>query len=166
MCYQWSSAEQRWIKIGDVVGTSQQSDGLSSSRQLFEGKEYDFVFTVDFDPNNPPVKLPYNRTDDPWMVAQTFIHKYDLPQTYLDQVAKYIITNAGPLNPRSFTSDYIDPYTGTSRYIPGSATSPSGASGEGNLPTNESPSQLELVSPYNACFPAEVAVLIKAVTTN
>ena len=42
-------------KIGDVV------DAVRSGRkQLYEGKEYDFVFDVDIKDGAPPLKLPYN----------------------------------------------------------------------------------------------------------
>lgn len=71
----------------------------------------------------PPLKLPYNRGDDPWMTAQNFIHKNELPQAYLDQVANFIITNSGQ-NPVTQTaaSGFEDPFTGGGRYIPGSGS--------------------------------------------
>lgn len=44
-----------WQKIGDVV------DAVGSGRkQLYEGKEYDYVFDVDIQDGVPPLKLPYN----------------------------------------------------------------------------------------------------------
>lgn len=52
------------------------------------------MFDVDISDNAPPIKLPYNRTEDPWHAAQTFIHKHNLPQVYLEQVANFIITNS------------------------------------------------------------------------
>jgi phospholipase A-2-activating protein len=55
--HQWSSAEGKWIKIGSVV------DAVGSGRkQLYEGKEYDYVFDVDVEEGRPPLKLPYNAT--------------------------------------------------------------------------------------------------------
>lgn len=36
-------------------------DAVGSSRkQLYEGKEYDYVFDVDIQDGVPPLKLPYN----------------------------------------------------------------------------------------------------------
>jgi phospholipase A-2-activating protein len=44
-----------WQKIGEVV------DAVGSGRkQLYEGKEYDYVFDVDIKDGAPPLKLPYN----------------------------------------------------------------------------------------------------------
>lgn len=52
---QWDSASRSWQKIGDVV------DAVGSGRkQLYEGKEYDYVFDVDIQDGVPPLKLPYN----------------------------------------------------------------------------------------------------------
>lgn len=46
-----------WQKIGDVV------DAVGSGRrQLYQGKEYDYVFDVDVEEGAPPLKLPYNVT--------------------------------------------------------------------------------------------------------
>lgn len=53
--HQWDSASRSWQKIGDVV------DAVGSGRkQLYEGKEYDYVFDVDIQDGVPPLKLPYN----------------------------------------------------------------------------------------------------------
>ena len=52
---QWDSATSSWQKIGDVV------DAVGSGRkQLYEGREYDYVFDVDVQEGAPPLKLPYN----------------------------------------------------------------------------------------------------------
>ncbi|VDM34027.1 unnamed protein product [Hydatigera taeniaeformis] len=120
VCYQWSTGESRWVKVGDVVGSAEHSIS-GSNRILFEGKEYDYVFTVDFADNMPAVKLPFNKVDDPWVVAQAFLHKHNLPQDYLDTVAKYIIQQAGLHGSGSRHGDeneYFDPFTGSGRYVP------------------------------------------------
>lgn len=54
---QWDSIRQSWEKIGDVV------DAIGQGRkQLYQGKEYDYVFDVDIQDGVPPLKLPYNVT--------------------------------------------------------------------------------------------------------
>ena len=45
------------------------------------------MFSVDIEDGVPPLKLPYNISDDPWVTAQKFIEKNSLSQTYLDQIA-------------------------------------------------------------------------------
>lgn len=52
------------------------------------------MFSVDISDTEPPIKLPYNRGEDPWLAAQKFIHKNNLPQVYLEQVANFIIKNS------------------------------------------------------------------------
>lgn len=120
-CYQYMKG--KWNLVGDVLGASGGTQ-KTSGKKLHEGKEYDYVFDVDISDNAPPIKLPYNRTEDPWHAAQTFIHKHNLPQVYLEQVANFIITNSdGVPAPQPTPAGYVDPFTGGSRYIPGSGSS-------------------------------------------
>ncbi|OCT97805.1 phospholipase A-2-activating protein isoform X1 [Xenopus laevis] len=118
--YQWSTGEGRWMKIGDVVGSSGATQ-QTSGRVLFEGKEYDYVFTIDVNESGPSHKLPYNLTEDPWLVAYNFLQKNDLNPMFLDQVAKFIIDNTAGQTP-STNLGYTDPLTGGGRYIPGSSS--------------------------------------------
>lgn len=115
--YQWSMSDGRWLKIGDVVGGSSQQ---SSKRVMYEGKEYDFVFTIDVNEGGPPMKLPYNVTDDPWLVAHNFLQKNDLSPMFLDQVANFIIENTKGHTLGAAPPSAADPFTGAGRYIPGS----------------------------------------------
>lgn len=117
-CYSWSVAENTWNEIGDVMGANPASEG----KTMYQGKEYDFVFSVDIKDGAPPIKLPYNKTEDPWAAAQAFIHRNDLPQGYLEQVANFIITNAKLDSLPASSNGFADPLTGESRYVPGSGT--------------------------------------------
>lgn len=127
ICYQWANG--KWNSLGDVVGAAGGTQ-QSSGKTLFEGKEYDYVFSVDISDTDPPIKLPYNRGEDPWTEAQKFIHKHQLPQAYLDQVANFIITNSNnaPVIETSSNS-FADPFTGAGRYIPGSNNASNSAGG-------------------------------------
>jgi phospholipase A-2-activating protein len=123
LCYQWTKGS--WECIGDVMG------GADSNKTLHEGKEYDFVFNVDIEDGMPPLKLPFNKNEDPWMAAQKFIHKHELPQVYLETVANFIVTNA-KLDSQptpAVPADFADPFTGEGRYIPGGG----GAAGAGGV---------------------------------
>lgn len=84
-------------------------------------QEYDFVWNVDIDDSIPPLKLPYNRDQDAWTVAQSFIHKNNLPQSYLETIAKFIKTNTAEADAEASgpsDQEYVDPYTGGARYVP------------------------------------------------
>jgi phospholipase A-2-activating protein len=77
------------------------------------------VFDIQLDDENTKLKLPYNLSEDPYFVAQTFIHKHELSQTYLDEIAHFIIKNTesetiGTTGP----SPFFDPFTGENRYVP------------------------------------------------
>ena len=87
--YQWSSADTTWVEIGEVT------DAVGSNRkQIYQGKEYDYVFDVDIQEGAPPLKLPFNSNQNPFEAAQEFIDKNELPQSYLDQIGNFIIANA------------------------------------------------------------------------
>ncbi|CAG8434421.1 1374_t:CDS:10 [Diversispora eburnea] len=115
--HQWSNSDSTWNKIGDVVDAVGQG-----KKKIFNGKEYDYIFDVDIGDGVPPLKLPYNVTDNPYNAAQQFIWANELPQDYLDQIADFITKNAGGFSLGS-GPQYSDPFTGTDRYTPGGSTS-------------------------------------------
>ncbi len=131
--YQWTLGA--WQKIGDVLGGVAQGQ-----KQLYQGKEYDFVFDVDVAENAPPLKLPYNRDENPYFAAQRFIDKNELPQAFLEQIVKFIDQNTdGEAGSGSGAgaSTYVDPYTGASRYT-GSGGGGGGGSSTARAPTQAS----------------------------
>lgn len=81
--YQWSAG--KWIKIGEVVGSAG-----STTKKLYNGVEYDYVFDVDIEEGAPPLKLPYNVTENPFDAARRFLEDNELPLSYLDTVASFI----------------------------------------------------------------------------
>ena len=77
------------------------------------------MFSVDIEDGVPPLKLPYNITDDPWMSAQKFIEKHNLSQLYLDQIANFIIKNSSGMQLTQTNANVgqnFDPFTGGSSY--------------------------------------------------
>lgn len=80
------------------------------SRSSFQ--EYDFVFTIDVNEGEPPMKLPYNIKDDPWQVAQSFLQKNSLNPMFLDQVANFIIENTKGHTLGTAPAAAVDPFTG------------------------------------------------------
>lgn len=111
--HQYSSSSGQWVKIGEVVG------GVGSSqKKLHDGKEYDYVFDVDIEDGAPPLKLPYNASENPYVAAQRFLEKNELPLGYLDQVVKFIEKNTGGVQ-LGGGDQFRDPYTGGTSYRPG-----------------------------------------------
>ncbi|OAX34542.1 phospholipase A-2-activating protein [Rhizopogon vinicolor AM-OR11-026] len=108
--HQWDSAASSWQKIGEVV------DAVGSGRkQLYNGKEYDYVFDVDVQEGSPPLKLPFNVSENPYAAAQRFLEQNELPPNYIDEVVKFIEKNTEGVS-LGVSNDYVDPYTGASRY--------------------------------------------------
>jgi phospholipase A-2-activating protein len=113
--HQWSLTTQSWSKIGDVVNAVSQSQ-----KQTFEGIEYDYVFDVDIEEGAPPLKLPYNVSQNPYEAAQRFLENHGLEMGYIDQVVKFIEANTGGVKLGGGGSA-VDPYS-SSRYIPGTSS--------------------------------------------
>ncbi|KAJ2323546.1 WD repeat protein Lub1, partial [Coemansia sp. RSA 2681] len=113
--HQWDQATQRWAKVGDVVDAVGQAQ-----KQVFGGKEYDYVFDVDIQEGMPPLKLPYNVSENPYSAAQTFLERNGINLDHIDTVANFIIKNTGgeQLGQPAQSELASDPYTGASRYVP------------------------------------------------
>ncbi|XP_039294498.1 phospholipase A-2-activating protein [Nilaparvata lugens] len=122
--YSWSAEKQQWQKVGTAMGSVTDSNSASETgRTTYNGKEYDYVFSVDIEDGKPPLKLPYNDGEDPWHAAQQFIHTNNLNQQFLEQIANFIITNSKKQEPVVLSqagsgAAYCDPFTGGARYIP------------------------------------------------
>ena len=138
---QWSSSNASWQKVGDVV------DAVGSGRrQLYNGQEYDYVFDVDVSEGMPPLKLPYNVSgqlrylrkvlelrlcvENPYIAAQKFLERNELPLSYVDEVVQFIEKNTGGVQlGQGDAAGYVDPYTGASRYTGASAGAGSSTGG-------------------------------------
>jgi phospholipase A-2-activating protein len=120
VAYSWNSKELKWDKIGEVVDGP--GDAAAAPGQFHDGVRYDFVFNVDIGDGEPMRKLPYNRSDDPYAVADKWLLKENLPLTYRQQVVEFILQNSGQNN---FVPDpsFRDPYTGANAYVPGQSAS-------------------------------------------
>lgn len=105
--HQWT--ENKWVLIGEVV-----SGSTSDKKVEFEGQKWDFVFDVDIAEGQPPLKLPYNVTENPYVTAARFLEKYELPTSYADQVVQFITQNTQGVTINQ-SSDYVNPYADTRR---------------------------------------------------
>ncbi|CAH1990156.1 unnamed protein product [Acanthoscelides obtectus] len=117
MAYSWVEEGDtgHWEKIGDVMGGVENKEG---EKKKYEGKEYDFVFSVDVEDGKPPLKLPFNKGDDPYVAAHAFLEKHFLPADYLEQVVDFILKNSNEQYVPKLTAEYQDPFTGSSRHTP------------------------------------------------
>ncbi|KAG6542654.1 hypothetical protein Mapa_015888 [Marchantia paleacea] len=114
VAYSWNKNEYKWDKIGEVV----DGPGDSLEKKTLHGVTYDYVFDVDIGDGEPTRKLPYNRGQNPYDVADKWLLNEDLPLAYRQQVVEFILQNTGQQTPQQFDSAYVDPYTGASAYVP------------------------------------------------
>lgn len=114
VAYSWNAREYKWDKIGEVV----DGPGDGNNMPTLGGLQYDYVFDVDIGDGDPIRKLPYNRGDNPYDVADKWLLKENLPLSYRQQIVEFILQNTGQ---RDFSLDtsFRDPFTGSSAYIPG-----------------------------------------------
>ncbi len=120
----WSAALGRWESVGTVV----DSAGSSGRKTEYLGQDYDYVFDVDVEDGKPPLKLPYNLSQNPYEAATKFIGDNELPMSYLDQVAQFIVQNTQGATIGQSTQDTgSDPWGQDKRYRPGDASAESGS---------------------------------------
>ena len=118
--HQWSQGSQTWMNVGTVV----DAVGSSGKKTSYGGRDYDYVFDVDIEDGKPPLKLPYNLSQNPYEAATKFIQDNELPMTYLDQVANFITTNTqGATLGQAAEPAGADPWGTDARYRPGEASS-------------------------------------------
>jgi len=115
--YQWSAGANQWVNVGTVV----DSAGSGGRKISHAGKEYDYVFDVDIEDGKPPLKLPYNLNQNHYEAARKFIEDNELPLTYLDQVANFIIQNTQGATLGQSSAQGTDPWGSEARYRPGDA---------------------------------------------
>ena len=60
---------------------------------MYNGQEYDYVFDIDIEEGKPPLKLPYNVTENPWDAARKFLENNELPFSYFEEVGNWITQN-------------------------------------------------------------------------
>ncbi|KHN94405.1 phospholipase A-2-activating protein [Metarhizium album ARSEF 1941] len=117
--HQWSVSQQHWINVGTVV----DAEGSTGRKVDYQGKSYDYVFDVDIEDGKPPLKLPYNLSENPYERATKFLSDNELPLSYLDNVAKFITENTKGATLGRNQSLGPDPYGTEQRYRPGEAAS-------------------------------------------
>lgn len=119
----WSAAASQWVNVGTVVDSA---GGTGGRKITYNGKDYDYVFDVDIKDGAPPLKLPYNATQNPYEVARKFIADNELPLDYLDQVANFIVQNTQgtSIGQQQGGLPGSDPWGTESRYRPGEVDSP------------------------------------------
>ncbi|KAK5999240.1 Ubiquitin homeostasis protein lub1 [Cladobotryum mycophilum] len=114
--HQWSVSQQQWINVGTVVDTV----GSTGKKVEYKGQSYDYVFDVDIEDGKPPLKLPYNLSENPYERATKFLNDNELPISYLDNVANFITENTkGATLGQSAPSSGPDPFGTEKRYRPG-----------------------------------------------
>jgi phospholipase A-2-activating protein len=78
--YGWDEANQKWDKIGDVLGGSNKKQFHGD--QYFPAGEYDYVFDVD-DDSGVPKLIPLNEGDSHLEVAEKFCKREGYNKGYL-----------------------------------------------------------------------------------
>ncbi len=120
--HQWSTATRQWISVGTVV----DAVGSSGKKHEYLGQDYDYVFEVDITEGVPPLKLPYNLSQNPYEAATKFLQDNELPMGYIDQVANFITASTKGATigqTQQAQAPAPDPWGTESRYRPGDAVS-------------------------------------------
>eukprot|EP00903_Cladosiphon_okamuranus_P020256 g18590.t1 len=87
---QWSAASSTWIEVGEVMGSSEGGQ--------VDGESFDRVYPIEVEGQGGAVRklqIGYNDGQNPFVAAQNFIDKNELPQTYLNEIAEHLTKMAG-----------------------------------------------------------------------
>ena len=63
-----------------MVGCNDDTVGVGG--KYHAGQDWDYVFEVDAEEGTPPRKLPANRGEDPYAIADRFLVQEGLPVSY------------------------------------------------------------------------------------
>ncbi|KAJ7080354.1 phospholipase A-2-activating protein [Mycena belliarum] len=120
--YQWDGSV--WQRIGE---RAEGPSGDGSTKTFFEGKEYDYVWSVAIEDGAPSMKLAYNVSESPAAAAQRFLERNHLSLNHVNTIVEYIYKNTPgrDLGTGAGGEQYVDPYTGASRYQSSAAATPS-----------------------------------------
>lgn len=100
------------------MGTVVDAVGSSGKKVEYQGQAYDYVFDVDIEDGAPPLKLPYNLSQNPYEAATKFLGDNELPLSYLDNVTDFIVKNTQGATLGQSSGPAVDEF-GTGRYQPG-----------------------------------------------
>jgi hypothetical protein len=86
--------EEHAAGVGEVTNAKGDSSSTMFGKEVFEGKEYDYVFDINV--NGSALQLPFNCGDDPWMAAQQWIRKigFHPEASIVNAIVNHIIRNA------------------------------------------------------------------------
>ncbi|KAG6853915.1 hypothetical protein C0991_012584 [Blastosporella zonata] len=114
----FSASEERWASQSDLKEYDEKvASQALPSQQVGDIKKSDL-------PGLEALSLP----DNPFSAAQKFLESNDLPLTYIDEVVKFIEKNTAGVSIGTAGEDYVDPYTGASRYRSSASTASAPAS--------------------------------------
>eukprot|EP01125_Pyxidicula_operculata_P010219 TRINITY_DN3364_c0_g1_i1.p1 TRINITY_DN3364_c0_g1~~TRINITY_DN3364_c0_g1_i1.p1 ORF type:complete len:447 (-),score=137.39 TRINITY_DN3364_c0_g1_i1:47-1387(-) len=114
--YSWKADGNIWEQIGEVMDAKDKDKG----KRTLNGKEYDYVFDVEIGDGGPMRQLGYNLGENPYIAAQNFILQNDLDQNFLEQVAKFIMTNV----PESVGAKNVPAAASSSSTVPSTTNVP------------------------------------------
>ncbi|EPQ57952.1 WD40 repeat-like protein [Gloeophyllum trabeum ATCC 11539] len=115
--YQWDAQAFTWQQVGEVLRANDEDD---------QYKGYDHVWDVDIG-DGKMLKLPYNDSENPYVAAQRFLENNNIPLDQLDVVVRFIEQHSNASRSRSAgpSTEFVDPYTGSSRYTGSTSSVPS-----------------------------------------
>ncbi|KAG2397874.1 uncharacterized protein HKW66_Vig0138900 [Vigna angularis] len=116
VAYGWNKREQKWDKV--IPSVLYFVNQIANYSFLINFACVYSVFDVDIGDGMPIRKLPYNRSDNPYDVADKWLLKENLPLSFREQVVQFILQNTGQNNV-TFDASFRDPYTGSHAYVPG-----------------------------------------------
>ena len=90
--YVWKEAEEKWEKMGDVMGPSPTQKDYYEGDDIFPAGYYDYIFNIDIKDRGEK-KLPFNRGSIPLEEAEKFVERERIHRVYVEEISSFIRNN-------------------------------------------------------------------------
>ncbi|KAI7690591.1 Phospholipase A-2-activating protein, partial [Sarcoptes scabiei] len=102
LVYEWN---RTWKAIGHVPDYQHQEFDFTTGKVPYNDEYFDEVFSVKL--NNKSYRLPFNRDQNPWDVAQSFIETNELEYDALTYLVQCIV-NYASYKPKKLNTSQVD----------------------------------------------------------
>ena len=90
--YVWKEAEDKWEKMGDVMGPSPEQKEFYEGDDIFPAGYYDYIFNIDIKGRGEK-KLPFNRGSVPLEEAEKFVERENIHRVFVEEISSHIRNN-------------------------------------------------------------------------
>jgi phospholipase A-2-activating protein len=93
----WNMEEQKWEKMGDVMGPAPQQKDFYEGDEFFPAGDYDYIFNIDIKSKGEK-KLPFNKGSIPLEEAEKFVEREQIHKVFVEEISGFIRNELDKVN--------------------------------------------------------------------